>query len=49
MYNEQLAGKLTKNLKYDERLRRIPMMTRKNNIVMRGPNDNINHKNVVII
>ena len=30
-------------------LKRIPMMTRKNNVDMRESNDNINHKNVEII
>ena len=35
-------------LKYDERLKRTPMMI-KNNVAMRESNDNIDHKNVVII
>lgn len=39
------AGKL----KYDEQLKKIPIITRKNNIAVRDSNDNINHKNVVII
>ena len=30
-------------------LKRISMMTRKNNVDMRESNDNINHKNVEII
>ena len=30
-----------KNLKYHERLKRIPMMTRKNNVAVRELNDNI--------
>ena len=36
-------------LKYDERLKRVPMMIRKNNVAMKESNDNIDHKNVVII
>ena len=31
------------SLKYDERLKRIPMMTRGNNVAMRESNDNIDH------
>ena len=37
------------NLKYDKRLKRMPMMTKKNNVAVRELNDNINHKNVVVI
>ena len=29
-------------------LRRIPMITRRNNVVMRESNDNIDHKKMVI-
>ena len=29
-------------------LKRIPMMTRRNNVSMRESNDNIDHKNMVI-
>ena len=43
---KKIAGKLTKNLKHDEQLKKIPMMTRKNN-VMRESNDNIDHKSMV--
>ena len=44
---EKLGGK--PKLKYKERLKRILMMTRKNNVVIRELNNNIDHKNVVII
>ena len=36
-------------LKYEEPIKRILMMTRKNNVAMRESNDTIDHKNVVII
>ena len=35
-------------MKYDGRLKRIPMMTRRNNVAMRESNDNIDHKKMVI-
>ena len=35
-------------MKYGERLKRIPMMTRRNNVGMRESNDNIDNKNIVI-
>ena len=35
--------------KYDKRLKRIPMMARKNNVAMAESNNNIDHKNLVII
>ena len=43
---KKIAGKLTKNLKHDEQLKKIPMMTRRNN-VMSESNDNIDYKNMV--
>ena len=46
-YQKKIAGILTKNSKYDEQLKKIPMMTRRNNVVMRESNDNIDHKNMV--
>ena len=46
-YKLKLAGKLTWNLEYDERLKRIPMMTRRN-VSMREANDNNDHKNMII-
>ena len=36
-------------VKYDERRKRILMMTRKNNVTMRELNNKIDHKKVVII
>ena len=45
--SEKLGGKPI--LKYKERLKRILMMTRKNNVVIRELNNNIDHKNVAII
>ena len=36
-------------VKYDERRKRILMMTRKNNVTMRELNNEIDHKKVVII
>ena len=45
--SEKLGGK--PKLKYKERLKRILMMTRKNNVVIRELNNNIDHKNVVTI
>ena len=44
---KKIVGKTT--VKYNERLKRILLMTRKNNVAMRELNDNIDHKNVVII
>ena len=41
-------GEKTK-LKYDKRLKRITMIARKKNGAMRESNDDIDHKNVVII
>ena len=43
----KISGKT--KLKYDERLERTPVMIRKNNVAMRESNDNVDHKNVVII
>ena len=43
----KISGKT--KLKYDERLEKTPMMIRKDNVAMRESNDNIDHKNVVII
>ena len=40
------GGKI--ELKYEERLKRIPLMTRKN-ALMRELNDNIDYENVVVI
>ena len=34
-------------MKYDEQLKTISMMARRNNVVMRESNDNIDHKNMV--
>ena len=34
-------------MKYDGRLKRIPMMTRRNNVALRESNDNIDHKMVI--
>ena len=36
------------NLEYNERLKKIPMMTRRNNVAIRESSDNIDHKIVVI-
>ena len=44
---KKISGKT--KLKYDKRLKRTPMITRKNNVAKRESNDNIDHKNVVII
>ena len=45
------AGKISgkSNLKYDKQLKRMPMMTKKKNVAVTELNDNINHKNVVVI
>ena len=43
----KISGKT--KLKYYEWLKRLPMMTRKNNAAMRESNDDIDDKNVVII
>ena len=44
---KKVVGKTT--VKYNERLKMILLMTRKNNVAMRELNDNIDHKNLVII
>ena len=44
---EKIGGKT--KLKYEEPIKRILMMTRKNNVAMRESNDNIDHKNMIII
>ena len=36
------------NLEYNKRLKRIPMMIRRNNVAIRESSDNIDHKIVVI-
>ena len=46
-YKKKISGRT--KLKYDEGLKSIPTMTRKNNVAMRESNDNIDYKNVIII
>ena len=43
-----ITEKLTWNSKYGKQFKRIPMMTRKNNVDMTESND-VDHKNVVVI
>ena len=48
MYKKKLTRKITYNLKNDERLKRIPIMARRKNVVMRESNDNMDHTKMVI-
>ena len=44
---QEIIGGKTK-LKCEERLKRMLMMTRKNNAAIRELNDSIDHKNIVV-